>query len=171
MALNSLKALSPAVECLPWVLDGVFKCIITTSTNVFSLHIGSEPESANVGCMSEWSINGSFWWAHNLCTDLLEVNCVMLNVSTERVLSIILSTESVSDNNFFLWVVLKLELNRRNINKKTAHDYRDYNCIFWLTFSQSLTPLMSGVETSKSSLALCSPFWGLVSRLRATEDG
>ena len=132
MALNSLKALSPAVECLPWVLDGVLKCIVTTSTKVFSLHIGSEPESAYVGCMSEWSINGSFWWAHNLCTDLLEVNCVVFNVSTERVLSIILSIESVSDNNLFLWVVLKLELNRRNINKKSARNYRDYNCIFWL---------------------------------------
>ena len=102
MALNSLKALSPAVECFPRVFDMVLKCIVTTSTEVFSLHIGSEPESAHVGCMSEWSINSCVWCAHNLSADLLEVDCVVLNVSTNRVLPVVLSAESVSDNNFFL---------------------------------------------------------------------
>ena len=95
----------------------VFECIVASSANEFSLHIGSEPEGAHVVCSSYWSRNSVLWIAYNLTSDLLEISSIMFDVGTNRELVIILGTKLVSDNGFCLLIVLDLELNRECINK------------------------------------------------------
>ena len=66
-----------------------------------SLDVSSQPEGAII----------VLWRADRLNTDLLEVHSVVLNVSTKRVLFLILSVQLVLDKYFLLLVVLNFELN------------------------------------------------------------
>ena len=133
LAHRPFKALSPAVQGFPGVFDAI-KCIVTTCSKEFSLHISSEPCSACVACSCYWPSNALLWCPYNLATDLIEIYGVVFNVTANGVLSIPRSTKLVSDNYLFLLIVLKFELNREHINKILP---RCYNWTFRLTFSQN----------------------------------
>ena len=103
------------------------KCIVTTSTEEFPLHVEPEPGSACVACSRNWSSNALLWCPHKLTSDLFEIYGVMLNMAANVELSIPLSTDLVSDDRLLLLIVLKFELNREYINKVLPHYF---DCIF-----------------------------------------
>ena len=101
LSLDSFETIGPAVECFPRVTDTILKFVVASSSNELSLDVSSQPEGAII----------VLWRADRLNTDLLEVHSVVLNVSTKRVLFLILSVQLVLDKYFLLLVVLNFELN------------------------------------------------------------